>query len=218
MDNVYKRVSLVDRVFEKIEDDILFGRYPRGEVLTEMRLAEELGVSRTPIHDALLRLAEERLIEDNGRGFTVLGITREDVEDIMEIRHNVEGLASYYTTLNRTQETLDELLHIVELQEFYTAKGDRDRTKEMDDQFHSAICRLCKHNVISDTLIPLHRKTRRYRRISMENRQRSAKTMKEHRAMYEAIMAGDAKLAMELTTEHIANAKIHMMGCVNING
>ncbi len=211
MDNVYKRVSLVDRVFEKIEDDILFGRYPRGEVLTEMRLAEELGVSRTPIHDALLRLAEERLIEDNGRGFTVLGITREDVEDIMEIRHNVEGLASYYTTLNRTQETLDELLHIVELQEFYTAKGDRDRTKEMDDQFHSAICRLCKHNVISDTLIPLHKKIQRYRRASIADEARMKRMAEEHRSIYEAIAAGDAEQAKKLTQLHVENARKNMM-------
>lgn len=211
MDNVYKRVSLVDRVFEKIEDDILFGRYPRGEVLTEMRLAEELGVSRTPIHDALLRLAEERLIEDNGRGFTVLGITREDVEDIMEIRHNVEGLASYYTTLNRTQETLDELLHIVELQEFYTAKGDRDRTKEMDDQFHSAICRLCKHNVISDTLIPLHKKIQRYRRASIADEARMKRMAEEHRSIYEAIAAGDAEQAKKLTQLHVENARKNML-------
>ena len=211
MDNVYKRVSLVDRVFEKIEDDILFGRYPRGEVLTEMRLAEELGVSRTPIHDALLRLAEERLIEDNGRGFTVLGITREDVEDIMEIRHNVEGLASYYTTLNRTQETLDELLHIVELQEFYTAKGDRDRTKEMDDQFHSAICRLCKHNVISDTLIPLHKKIQRYRRASIADEARMKRIAEEHRSIYEAIAAGDAEQAKKLTQLHVENARKNML-------
>lgn len=211
MDNVYKRVSLVDRVFEKIEDDILLGRYPRGEVLTEMRLAEELGVSRTPIHDALLRLVEERLIEDNGRGFVVLGITREDVEDIMEIRHNVEGLASYYTTMNRTQETLDELLHIVELQEFYTEKGDRDRTKEMDDQFHSAICKMCRHHVISDTLIPLHKKIQRYRRASIADEKRMKSMAQEHRAIYEAIAAGDAERAKELTQRHVENARKSML-------
>ena len=211
MENVFKRVSLVDRVFEKMEDDILFGRYPRGEMLTELRLAEELGVSRTPIHDALLRLVEERLIEDNGRGFTVLGITREDVEDIMEIRHNVEGLASYYTTVNRTQETLDVLLHIVELQEFYTSKGDRDRTKEMDDQFHSAICRLCGHNVISDTLIPLHKKIQRYRRASIADETRMKQMAEEHRAIYDAIAAGDAEQAKKLTQLHVDNARANML-------
>ena len=85
----------------------------------------------------------------------------------------------------------------------------------MDDEFHSVICRLSRRTVLVDTLIPLHRKTRRYRRIAMEDRQRSAKTMKEHRAMYEAIISGNAELAMELTTQHISNAKNHMMKEVN---
>lgn len=211
METTYKRVSLVDRVFEKLEDDILLGNYPRGEILTEMRLAEELGVSRTPIHDALLRLVEERLIEDNGRGFTVLGITREDVADIMDIRLNVEGLASYYTTLNIDDKTLAELLHIVELQEFYTSKGDRDRTKEMDDQFHSAICRFCRHNVISDTLLPLHKKIQRYRRASISDEKRMQEMAKEHRAIYEAIAAKDAEKAQSLTRLHVENAKKSML-------
>lgn len=211
MDTMYKRVSLVDRVFEKLEDDILFGRYPRGEVLTEMRLAEELGVSRTPIHDALLRLAEERLIEDNTRGFVVLGITREDLMDIMEIRVNVEGLASYYTAVNRTPEALEELKHIVELQEFYSEKKDTERVKETDDQFHSAICRLCGHTVISDALRPLHKKIQRYRKASMASPERTLAMVEEHRAIYEAIAAGEAELAKQLTILHVENAKKSMM-------
>ena len=62
-----------------------------------------------------------------------------------------------------------------------------------------------------DTLLPLHRKTRRYRRISLEDTARTSCTMKEHREIYDAIMAGDAELAMELTSKHIENAKEHMI-------
>lgn len=209
--NLYKRVSLVDRVFEKLEDDILLGRYARGEALTEMRLAEELGVSRTPIHDALLRLEQESLIADNGRGYTVLGVTWEDLMDIMEIRLNVEGLASYYTALEHTPENLEELRNIVELQEFYTSKRDRDRIKETDDQFHSAICRMHRHHVISDTLIPLHKKIQRYRRASIAGEERMKVMAAEHRAIFEAIAAGDAESAKALTVRHVENAKASMM-------
>lgn len=207
----FKSTSLADQVFEKLENDIIQGTYAKGEILTELRLAEQLGVSRTPIREALRRLEHERLIEDTGKGSLVLGITETDLEDIMSIRERTEGLAAYYATVNMTDEGRKELSHIVDLQDFYYSKGDSEHLRQVDDEFHSLICRLSNRTVLIDTLIPLHRKTRRYRRISMENRQRSAKTMKEHRAMYEAIMAGDAKLAMELTTEHIANAKIHMM-------
>ena len=207
----FKSTSLADQVFDKLENDIIQGVYPKGEILTELKLAEQLGVSRTPIREALRRLEQERLIEDLGKGSLVLGITEIDLEDIMSIRERTEGLAAYYAALNMTEEGRKELAHIVDLQDFYYSKGDSEHLRQVDDEFHSLICRLSRRTVLVDTLIPLHRKTLRYRRISMEDKERSAKTMKEHRAMYEAVVSGNAELAMELTTRHIANAKIHMM-------
>ena len=64
----YKTTSLADQVFEKLENDIIQGIYPRGELLTELKLVEQLGVSRTPIREALRRLEQEHLIEDAGKG------------------------------------------------------------------------------------------------------------------------------------------------------
>ena len=91
----YKNVLLADRVYERLENDIIFGRYAPGQVLTELGLAEELGVSRTPVREAMRRLTQERLIADgdSGKGSVVLGITEEDVRDIMNIRLRLEGLA-----------------------------------------------------------------------------------------------------------------------------
>ena len=59
----FRTASLADQVFEKLEDDIVYGVYKRGEILTELKLAEALGVSRTPIREALRRLEQERMIE-----------------------------------------------------------------------------------------------------------------------------------------------------------
>ena len=207
----FKTASLADQVFEKLENDIIQGVYPKGEILTELKLVEQLGVSRTPIREALRRLEQERLIEDAGKGSKVLGITEDDLLDIMNIRERIEGLAAYYATINMTDEGRAELSHIVDLQEFYLNKNDPDHLRKVDDEFHDAICRLSKRTVITDTLIPLHRKTRRFRRIAMEDRERTAKTTQEHRDIYEAIMAGDALLAKKLTKAHIANAKDHMI-------
>ena len=64
----YKNVLLADRVYERLEDDIIFGRYAPGQVLTELGLAEELGVSRTPVREAMRRLTQERLIADGDSG------------------------------------------------------------------------------------------------------------------------------------------------------
>ena len=208
----FKSVSLADQVFDKLENDIIVGVYPRGEVLTELKLVEQLGVSRTPIREALRRLEQERLIADSGKGSIVLGITEDDLLDIMNIRESVEGLAAYYAAVNIDEEGREALLHIVDLQDFYFGKGDLDRLRKVDDEFHDAICRLSKRTVIYDTLSPLLRKTRRYRRQAMQDPERVKKTMKEHRAIYDAIMAGNAELAQNLATAHIAEAKEHMLG------
>ena len=88
----------------------------------------------------------------------------------------------------------------------------------MDDQFHDTICLMSKHTVIMDTLIPLHRKTRRYRRQSMEDAKRMLKTKQEHYAIYQAIISGDAELAQKLVTQHISNAKSHMLEGAKKNG
>ena len=210
----FKTVSLADQVFEKLEDDIITGVYPRGEILTELKLVEQLGVSRTPIREALRRLEQERLIRDCSKGSLVLGITAEDLEDIMNIRQRIEGLAAYYATKNLTPERAKEFKQISDLQDFYYAKQDMDNLRKMDDAFHEAIYELSGRTVIRDTLQPLHHKTQRYRRISMADPQRVESTMHEHKAMYEAIISGNVALAAELTEKHIENAKIHMIaGC-----
>lgn len=210
--NQFKTTSLADQVFEKLENDIIQGVYPRGEILTELKLVDQLGVSRTPIRDALRRLEQERLIEDTGKGSRVVGITEEDLEDIMNIRQRIEGLAAYYAAKNMTPEGLAELTHIVDLQDFYYDKGDAEQLRQVDEQFHDLICYLSKRTVIMDTLIPLHRKTRRYRRISMEDWSRTVNTRKEHKAIFNAMASGDADLAESLMAKHIENAKEHMLG------
>ena len=210
--NQFKTTSLADQVFEKLENDIIQGVYPRGEILTELKLVDQLGVSRTPIRDALRRLEQERLIEDTGKGSRVVGITEEDLEDIMNIRQRIEGLAAYYAAKNMTSEGLAELTHIVDLQDFYYDKGDAEQLRQVDEQFHDLICYLSKRTVIMDTLIPLHRKTRRYRRISMEDWSRTVNTRKEHKAIFDAMASGDADLAESLMARHIENAKKHMLG------
>ena len=207
----YKSTSLADQVFDKLENDIIQGIYKRGELLTELKLVEQLGVSRTPIREALRRLEQERLIEDTGKGSRVLGITVEDLEDIMNISERIDGLAAYYAAKNMTPDGLKELTHIVDLQEFYFSKHDKEHLRQVDDQFHDMICILSRRSVIADTLIPLMRKTRRYRRVAIDNWERTTNTMNEHRRLFEAIASGNAELAQELATQHIIKARRHMI-------
>lgn len=214
----FRTTSLAEQVFQKLENDIILGVYPRGEILTELRLVEQLGVSRTPIREALRRLEQERLIQDTGKGSLVLGITEDDLEDIMNIRQRVEGLASYYATVNMTPEGLEELRHVLDLQDFYRSKHDAEHLRQMDDGFHDTICRLSRRTVICDTLLPLHRKTQRFRKASMEDENRLRHMLEEHHRIFDAIAAGDADLAAQRTAEHIENAKKNMLERMNRHG
>lgn len=214
----FKTISLATQVFEKLEEDIITGVYPRGEILTELKLVEQLGVSRTPIREALRRLEQERLIAESGKGSVVLGITLEDLVDIMDIRQRIEGLAAYYAAKNLTPEGQKELQQISELQDFYFAKQDVENLRKMDDKFHDAIYHLANRPVLRDTLVPLHRKTQRYRKISIEDKTRLGNSIQEHKAIYNAIAAGDGELAAQLITTHIEKAKENMIARCYQNG
>lgn len=206
----FKTTSLADQVYAKLEQDIVMGVYPRGQILTELKLVEQLGVSRTPIREALRRLEQDRLIEESGKGSVVLGITQEDLADIMEIRRSVEPLASYYAACNATDAELEELKHLVELQEFYCQKEDLEHLSQTDGQFHGLICTAGKHNVIRDTLLPLHRKIARFRRAALEQKHYDRHMVSEHRRIYEAIAARDPEEAAKQTTIHLTQAQGRM--------
>ncbi len=202
----HKMVSLADQVFDELEKKILSGTYSRGELLTEGRLSDEMGVSRTPIREAFFRLSQEHLIDISPKGASVLGITDEDIRDIYEIRIRIEGLASRLAAEKITEEGVTELKKALDLQEFYTQKGDPDGIRNMDDSFHQTIYRLCSSPVLRYTLEPLHRRIIKYRRASISARVRAEHSLQEHQKILDAIAAHDPDAAEELTVRHIRNA------------
>ena len=208
----HKTISLADQVFENLENDILSGKYARGELLTESKLSQVMGVSRTPIREALRRLSQEHIIEETGKGSVVVGITEKDLKDIFFIRKKIESEAAALAAVNRTEEQLAILTEAVEFQEFYLKKKDPDKIKLMDSRFHETIYHMSDSNVFCDVLIPLHKKIQKYRRASLSNKSRAAASVSEHRKILEAISAGDVKKTKKLIDEHLENAYNHMFG------
>lgn len=208
----HKSVSLADCVFERLEKDILSGKYAYGDVLTESRLSEELGVSRTPIREAIRRLEQENILLDSGRGLVVQGITKEDVADILDIRLRIEGMAVRRAALHMTEEEKRGLLDAVALQEFYVERGDPEHIQEQDHQFHERIYAGCGSLTLQTTLVPLHRKAQKFRRASVERPERAGESAAEHRAIAEAILNGDADKAEQLMIAHIGKARQNMIG------
>ena len=200
-------ISIADQVFEELEREILSGTYERGEILTELKLSEQLGVSRTPIREALRRLEQEHIIEPTSKGARVIGITRDDISDICEIRLRLEGLAARWAAERADEAGIQALKETLELQEFYTQKQDPESIKNADSRFHQTIYSLCGSHSMQDTLDPLHRKLVKYRRVSVSKSSRAQLSFKEHQAIYEAIAAHDGEKAEKLTIQHVMNAR-----------
>ncbi len=207
----HKTISLADQVFDHLENDILSGKYQRGEVLTESKLCAEMGVSRTPIREALRRLEQEHIIEETGKGSVVIGINEKDLEDIFLIRKSLECMAASLAAKNRTDEQLKDLKEALEFQEFYLNKNDPDQIKLMDNRFHETLYKLSGSTTFYDTLVPLHKKIQKYRRASVENSSRAAASVAEHRKIYEAIESKNSAAAAKYASEHVENAYRHIM-------
>ena len=203
----HKTVSLADQVFERLESDILSGVYKRGEVLTELKLCEALGVSRTPVREAMKRLEQEHIIEDCGKGMQVLSITAEDAATIYEIRCRIEGLAAAGCARHISAEDLKAMKELVDLQAFYAERGDSDRVKTLDSEFHEMIYRCSGSTVLYDTLTPLHKKVQKFRKAAVEQRSRAEVSVAEHRAVYAAIASHDAAESERIMTAHVSSAR-----------
>ena len=207
----HKTISLADQVFDHLENDILSGKYRRGEILTESKLSAELGVSRTPIREALRRLEQEHIIEESGKGSVVIGINEKDLEDIFMIRKSLECQVAALAAKNRTEEQLKQLREALEFQEFYLNKKDPDQIKLMDSRFHETLYKLSGSTAFYDTLVPLHKKIQKYRRASVANSSRAEASVAEHRKIYGAIESQNTALAAKYASEHVENAYKHIM-------
>ena len=207
----HKTISLADQVFDHLENDILSSKYQRGEILTESTLSAELGVSRTPIREALRRLEQEHIIEESGKGSVVIGINEKDLEDIFMIRKSLECQVAALAAKNRTEEQLKQLREALEFQEFYLNKKDPDQIKLMDSRFHETLYKLSGSTAFYDTLVPLHKKIQKYRRASVTNSSRAEASVAEHRKIYEAIESQNTALAAKYASEHVENAYKHIM-------
>lgn len=201
-------ISLSDRVFDALESEILKGELERGETLSENRISARLGVSRTPVREALQRLEQEGLVKtEPGKGAVVLGISTGDLLDIYEIRIRIEGLAARYAARSITDEQIAEMRGVVELQEFFAAKGDFRSLRDLDSKFHSMIYDFCTSRILTDTLNSLHHKIERFRRMSMELGGRGSLSTEEHREICEALASRDEDRAEALLIEHVKNAR-----------
>lgn len=199
--------SLEEKVYDVLSEQILSGQIEKGTALTELTLCERLGVSRTPIRAAIRRLAEDGTVQlMANKGAVVVGISREDLVDIYKIRVRLEGLASRTAAERMTDEEKRALRESLELAEFYIARGDNDKLRELDTSFHKMIYEASGNRLLSKTLSELHTKIKGYRSAALSVPGRLQRSVEEHKNILIAIESGNGDEADRLTSLHIEEA------------
>ena len=206
---VNDKYSLRGRVFQKLREDILSGKYKEHEELKEVAIGEELGVSRTPVREAFRQLELEGLIQIvPNRGAYVTGITAKDVKDIYMIRSLLEGLCARLATEKITKEQMEENIYLAE---FHASKGHMDQMAELDNRFHDILYEACDSKMLEHTLRDYHQYVLRVRQKTLSTNTRGRASNDEHRQIMEAIKAKDADKAQQLANMHILNAYDNMV-------
>lgn len=210
--DVSDKYSLRGRVFHKIRDDILSGKYKEHEELKEVAIGQELGVSRTPVREALRQLELEGLVQIiPNRGAFVTGIQAKDVHDIYMIRSKLEGLCARWACEHITKEQMEEMEENVYLAQFHIAKGNMDQIAELDNQFHSILYAACNSKMLEHLLIDYHQYVLRIRKRTLATPERAKISNNEHIGIMEAIKAGNQDLAEQLADEHMKTAYDNMV-------
>lgn len=210
--DVSDQYSLRGRVFQKIRSDILNGKYHENEELREVAIGHELGVSRTPVREALRQLELEGLVKIiPNRGAFVVGIQPKDVHDIYMIRARLEGLCARWACDNITKEQMDEMEENVYVADFHAKKGDMEQMTELDNQFHRILYASGNSKMLEHLLIDYHQYVQRIRQKTLSTPDRAVASNEEHRAIMEAIRAKDPDLAEKLAAQHMKNAYANMV-------
>ncbi len=209
---VTDKYSLRGRVFHKIREDILSGRYKVKEELREVAIGEEMGVSRTPVREAFRQLELEGLIQIvPNKGAYVTGITAKDIKDIYMMRSLLEGLCAKWATENITREQMEEMEENIFLSEFHASKGHTEQMAELDNRFHEILYEACNSKMLEHALKDYHQYVLRVRKKTLSTKTRSTASNAEHKKIMEAIKAGDGELAEKLANSHMLNAYENML-------
>ena len=204
---VTDKYSLRGRVFNRLREDILSGKYEENEELREVAIGEELGVSRTPVREAFRQLELEGLIRIvPNKGAYVTGISEKDVKDIYMIRSRLEGLAARWATENITPEQLEAMEENVYLAKFHAEKGHLEQLAELDNNFHEIMYEASGSKMLEHQLRDFHQYVLRVRKKTLSSANRGPQSNLEHEQIMEAIKAGDADKAEALAHQHMINA------------
>ncbi|MFJ7018273.1 GntR family transcriptional regulator [Streptomyces sp. NPDC101117] len=199
-----KQPPAADRVYGHVKQGVLERRYEGGTLLTEGELADAVGVSRTPVREALLRLEAEGLLKlYPKKGALVLPVSAQEIKDVVETRMLVEEYAAR-KAVPAPPGLLERLEELLDRQKAQAAAGDFAAAAVTDRCFHAEIVRSGGNEILSRLYDQLRdRQLRMGAAVMHSHPDRIAKTLSEHEEILTALRSGDPQAAVELVHRHI---------------
>ncbi|MEN6461058.1 MAG: GntR family transcriptional regulator [Syntrophomonas sp.] len=210
---------LRELVLEAIREAIINGTLKPRERLMEIQLAEELGVSRTPVREALRKLELEGFIVMVPRkGAYVADFSFKDIADIFEIRAALEGLAAALAAERITDDELENMERLLVEKAEAINQQDIEKLVEVDTKFHDALYQASRNERLTAIISNLREQIQRFRATSLANPGRGKKSLDEHRYIVEAIQSRDVQQARQAAQDHIENAENSMIESIKKDG
>lgn len=199
---------LREAVCESLKQAIRSGKLAPGERLMEVQLAEELGISRTPIREAIRKLEQEGyVIMLPRRGTYVSSVSVHDVQEIFEIRSALESLSIGLAARRIEPDELSQLWQLLSDFEKYLKLNDIDNVVKTDIEFHGLLYSVSRNERLGNIIYNLKEQLARFRKLSMSYPGRLHDTLEEHREMVEAIENSDVEAARDAAERHMERAE-----------
>lgn len=210
---------LRDIVFETLREAIINQTLKPGERLMEIQLAEEMGVSRTPVREAIRKLELEGLVVMvPHKGAYVAGISMKDIHEVYELRSALEALAASLAAVRITDEELEEMERQMVREAKETEENNLQGIVSIDTTFHDLLYQAAHNQRLVQFINILQEQLQRFRAATLSRPGRSKYALEEHKKIVEALANKDAKLAAKLATEHIENAENAMIFAMDKDG
>ncbi|WP_078379791.1 GntR family transcriptional regulator [Sutcliffiella halmapala] len=206
--NKIESVSIASEVFDQLRVKIISGELKNGERLVEMELAKYLGISRTPVREAIQRLEQEGLVEILPRKHCLVkGITFESINEIILIRSLLEPTAARVAATKITDEQLLKLKSYLEMSEMYFQHGRVDELIKVHDLFHAEIIKTSGLNRLVSILENLHDYIVHFRLSFLSRPHLVERSIKEHFEIYEALCSRDPDRVEKVFIKHLSGIK-----------
>jgi DNA-binding GntR family transcriptional regulator len=198
------RKSLGEHVFDSLKQAIIRGNMSPGEWLVESHIADTLGISRTPVREAIHKLERERLIERQPRGgFTVLGLNRDDIEETFGIRAVLEGYAARLAAIKHGIEELNPLEKKIEEFEKHLGNKQLNELTRINTEFHDLLYALSKSPKLIHMINGLTDQIFRFRQIILKGPKMARVSNDDHKQMLKLIRKREAEGVERLVRDHI---------------